>query len=50
VGKILDRNRIVYDIRDNMGTFIEHYIEADDGSRSSGRILWCEAMTTRKCF
>lgn len=30
------RNRIVYDIRDNVGTFIERYIKADDGSRSVG--------------
>jgi hypothetical protein len=28
------RNRIVYDIRDNVGEFIEHYVKADNGSRS----------------
>ncbi len=33
--KIPGRNRIVYDIRDNVGDFIEHYIKADDGSRSA---------------
>lgn len=33
--KIPGRNRIVYDIRDNVGTFIEHYIKADDGSRNT---------------
>lgn len=32
--KIPGRNRIVYDIRDNVGTFIESYIKTDDGSRS----------------
>ena len=29
--KIPGRNRIVYDIRDNVGAFIERYIKADDG-------------------
>lgn len=33
--KIPGRNRIVYDIRDNVGDFIERYIRADDGSRST---------------
>lgn len=28
------RNRIVYDIRDNVGAFIERYVKTDDGSRS----------------
>lgn len=28
------RNRIVYDIRDNVGAFIERYVKADEGSRS----------------
>ena len=32
--KIPGRNRIVYDIRDNVGAFIERYIKADNGSRS----------------
>ena len=32
--KIPGRNRIVYDIRDNVGTFIESYIKTDEGSRS----------------
>ena len=32
--KIPGRSRIVYDIRDNVGDFIERYIKADDGSRS----------------
>ncbi|MEO6421454.1 MAG: DUF262 domain-containing HNH endonuclease family protein [Candidatus Nitrotoga sp.] len=32
--KIPGRNRIVYEIRDNVGDFIERYIKADDGSRS----------------
>ena len=32
--KIPGRNRIVYDIRDNVGAFIERYIKTDDGSRS----------------
>lgn len=32
--KIPGRNRIVYDIRDNVGAFIERYIKADEGSRS----------------
>lgn len=32
--KIPGRNRIVYDIRDNVGNFIERYIKADNGSRS----------------
>lgn len=32
--KIPGRNRVVYDIRDNVGTFIESYIKTDDGSRS----------------
>ncbi|WP_031408430.1 DUF262 domain-containing protein [Thiomonas sp. FB-Cd] len=32
--KIPGRNRIVYDIRDNVGAFIERYIKANDGSRS----------------
>lgn len=30
--KIPGRNRIVYDIRDNVGAFIERYIRTDDGS------------------
>ena len=29
--KIPGRNRIVYDIRDNVGAFIERYIKTDDG-------------------
>lgn len=29
------RNRIIYDIRDNVVEFIERYIKADDGSRST---------------
>ena len=33
--KIPGRNRIVYDIRDNVGAFIERYIKADDGSQSA---------------
>lgn len=33
--KIPGRNRIVYDIRDNVGSFIERYIKTDDGSRNS---------------
>ena len=33
--KIPGRNRIVYDIRDNVGAFIERYIKADDGSCST---------------
>jgi hypothetical protein len=33
--KIPGRNRIVYDIRDNVGAFIERYIKADDGSLST---------------
>jgi len=33
--KIPGRNRIVYDIRDNVGNFIERYIKADNGSRSA---------------
>lgn len=33
--KIPGRNRIVYDIRDNVGEFIKHYIKADDGSHST---------------
>lgn len=32
--KIPGRNRIVYDIRDNVGTFIESYIKTDGGSQS----------------
>lgn len=32
--KIPGRNRIVYDIRDNVGNFIERYIKAENGSRS----------------
>lgn len=32
--KIPGRNRIVYDIRDNVGNFIDRYIKADKGSRS----------------
>ena len=32
--KIPGRNRIVYDIRDNVGTFIESYIKTDGGSHS----------------
>lgn len=33
--KIPGRSRIVYDIRDNVGDFIERYIKNDDGSRSA---------------
>lgn len=29
------RNRLVYDIRDNVGDFIERYVKADDGTRSA---------------
>ena len=29
------RNRIVYDIRDNVGAFVERYIKANDGSQSA---------------
>jgi hypothetical protein len=36
--KIPGRNRIVYDIRDNVGNFIERYIKADSGSRSADLI------------
>lgn len=32
--QIPGRNRIVYDIRDNVGTFIDHYIKTDGGSHS----------------
>lgn len=32
--KIPGRNRIVYDIRDNVGNFIERYVKADNGSCS----------------
>ncbi|SDI07647.1 MULTISPECIES: DUF262 domain-containing protein [Pseudomonas] len=33
--RVPGRNRIVYDIRDNVGSFIERYIKADNGSRST---------------
>ncbi|MFJ1253847.1 DUF262 domain-containing protein [Cupriavidus sp. CuC1] len=33
--KIPGRNRIVYDIRDNVGAFIGRYVKADDGSGSA---------------
>lgn len=33
--KIPGRNRIVYDIRDNVGDFIERYVKIDDGTRSA---------------
>ena len=33
--KIPGRNRIVYDIRDNVGDFIERYVKVDDGTRSA---------------
>ncbi|WP_442112027.1 DUF262 domain-containing protein [Pseudomonas sp. NUPR-001] len=33
--KIPGRNRIVYDIRDNVGNFIERYVKADNGSCSA---------------
>ena len=33
--KIPGRSRIVYDIRDNVGAFIERYIKADNGSHST---------------
>lgn len=33
--KIPGRNRIVYDIRDNVGNFIERYVKADNGSFSA---------------
>lgn len=33
--RIPGRNRIVYDICDNVGDFIERYIKADNGSRSA---------------
>ncbi len=33
--KIPGRNRIVYDIRDNVGDFIERYVKANDGTRSA---------------
>lgn len=29
------RNRLVYDIRDNVGEFIERYVKADDGTRNT---------------
>lgn len=32
--KIPGRNRIIYDIRDNVGAFVERYIKTDDGSRN----------------
>lgn len=33
--KIPGRNRIVYDIRDNVGDFIDRYVKAENGSRSA---------------
>ncbi len=33
--KIPGRNRIVYDIRDNVGDFIERYVKKDNGTRSA---------------
>lgn len=30
------RNRLVYDIRDSVGDFIDLYVKADDGTRNSG--------------